>query len=34
MILSFPNRKDSDILESVGKIVMVTQEYQNMKKQI
>lgn len=34
LIFSFQNRKDSDGPESVGKIVMVIQKHQNMKKQI
>ena len=34
MILSFQNRKYSDVSESVDKIVLRIQECQNMKKQI
>lgn len=34
MILSFQNRKVSDVPESVGKIVLGIQEDQHMKKQI
>ena len=34
MILSFQNRKYSDVSESVDEIVLRIQECQNMKKQI